>query len=185
MDKILLNLLVCWILSKNLRKDVRRRIKNLIYGKEVLKNAKSIGKNFVCNLKSNVNKNTVIGDYVRMNGVKVTGSGNINIGNYCRFGQEIMIIAQNHNYNGEMLPYDDTYIYKDIVIGDFVWIGSRVTILPGTRIGDGVIIQAGAVVHGDITPCAIVGGNPAKVFKYRDIEKFNQLKADGKFHTNI
>ena len=43
-------------------------------------------------------------------------------------------------------------------------IGSNVTILPGTTIGEGAIIQAGAVVHGEIPPCAIVGGNPAKDF---------------------
>ena len=94
-----------------------------------------------------------------------------------------MIIAQNHNYDkGEAIPYDNTYIYKDIEIGDFVWIGSNVTILPGTKIGEGAIIQGGAVVHGEIPPYAIAGGNPAKVFKYRDIEHFKKLKAEGKFH---
>ena len=62
------------------------------------------------------------------------------------------------------IPYDETFKYKDVVIGDFVWIGSNVTILPGTTIGEGAIIQAGAVVHGEIPPCAIVGGNPAKDF---------------------
>ncbi|MBR5589795.1 MAG: 2,3,4,5-tetrahydropyridine-2,6-carboxylate N-succinyltransferase, partial [Phascolarctobacterium sp.] len=56
------------------------------------------------------------------------------------------------------------------------------TILPGTHIGEGVIVQAGAVVHGEIPPYAIVGGNPAKVFKYRDIEHYNKLKAEGKFY---
>ena len=38
-------------------------------------------------------------------------------------------------------------------------------------------------MHGDIPRCAIVGGNPAKVFKYRNIEHFDKLKAEGKFHT--
>ncbi len=55
-------------------------------------------------------------------------------------------------------------------------------ILPGTKIGEGAIIQGGAVVHGEIPPYAIAGGNPAKVFKYRDIEHFKKLKAEGKFH---
>ena len=81
-----------------------------------------------------------------------------------------------------MLPYnDDPIINKDVIIEDFVWIGKRVTILPGTKIGEGAVIQAGAVVHGEIPSCAIAGGNPAKVFKYRDIEHYEKLKAEEKF----
>ncbi len=53
------------------------------------------------------------------------------------------------------------------IAGD-VWIGSRAVILPGCkRIGHGAIVGAGAVVTKDIPDYAIVGGNPAKVLKYR------------------
>lgn len=64
-------------------------------------------------------------------------------------GTDLLITAQNHNYDGgSHIPYTPKdYIYKNIEIGDFVWIGSRVTILPGTKIGEGTIIQAGAVVQ--------------------------------------
>lgn len=75
------------------------------------------------------------------------------------------------------VPYDHTYICKSIIIEDFVWLGSRVTILPGVRIGEGAIIQAGAVVSCDIPLYAIAGGNPARVFKYRDVDHFKKLKA--------
>ena len=103
------------------------------------------------------------------------------IGSYFHSGIECMIITQNHDYNdGEMIPYGPGYSYKEVVIEDFVWLGRRVTILPGTHIGEGAIIQAGAVVHGEIPPYAIAGGNPAKVFKYRDIEHFQKLKTEGK-----
>lgn len=54
-----------------------------------------------------------------------------------------------------------------IIIGNDVWIGDKVTILSGIRIGDGAVIGAGAVVTKDVPPYAIVGGNPAKVIKYR------------------
>ena len=47
---------------------------------------------------------------------------------------------------------------------------------------EGAIIQGGSVVHGEIPPYAIAGGNPAKVFKYRNIEHFQKLKAEGKFY---
>ena len=88
------------------------------------------------------------------------------------------MITQNHNYDhGTQIPYTPKdFIYKDIEIGDFVWVGSRVMILPGTKIGKGAIIQGGAVVHGEIPPYAIAGGNPAKVFKYRDKEHFDKLE---------
>lgn len=85
-------------------------------------------------------------------------------------------ILHTHNYEGNDIPYDNSVLCKDIVIGDYVWIGARVIILPGTEIGEGAIIQAGAVVHGKIPPYAIAGGNPAKVFKYRNIEHFLGLK---------
>lgn len=82
---------------------------------------------------------------------------------------------------GDKIPYGASSICKDVIIEDAVWIGSRVTILPGTKIGEGAIIQGGAVVHGEIPRCAIAGGNPAKVFKYRDIEHFNELKEKGAY----
>ena len=93
------------------------------------------------------------------------------------------VFTRNHNYDkGDAIPYGRTYIKKDVVIGDFVWIGIQVILLPGTTIGEGAIIQAGAVVHGNIPAYAIAGGNPAKVFAQRDVEHFKRLKAEGKFH---
>jgi maltose O-acetyltransferase len=49
-----------------------------------------------------------------------------------------------------------------IVIGDNVWIGRAATILPGTRIGDHSVVAAGAVVRGEVPPCTVVGGVPAR-----------------------
>lgn len=54
-----------------------------------------------------------------------------------------------------------------ILIGNDVWIGDGVTILGGVRIGDGAVVAAEAVVTKDVPPYAIVGGNPARVIKYR------------------
>ena len=92
-----------------------------------------------------------------------------------------MIITQNHNYEGESIPYDKTFIYKNIKIGDCVWFGNRVTVTGNVTIGEGAIIAAGAVVTKDVPDCAIVGGNPAKIIKYRDKEHYYRLKAEGKF----
>ena len=114
--------------------------------------------------------------------MSIQGNGKVVIGNYFHSGEDCLIITHNHNYDtGDSIPYDKTYIYKDVIIEDFVWIGSRVTILPGVRIGEGAVIQAGSVVSSDIPSYAVAGGNPAKVFKYRDIEHFKKLKEEQKF----
>ena len=143
-----------------------------------------VGKGLYCGGRTKLSANTYIGNYCNFNGCEIHGAGKVTIGNYFHSGIELLIIAQNHDYDtGSEIPFSsNTCIYKDIEISDFVWIGSRVTILPGTKIGEGAIIQAGAVVHGEIPPLAIAGGNPAKVFKYRNKEHFENLKSLGKFH---
>ena len=53
------------------------------------------------------------------------------------------------------------------MIGNDVWIGANVVILPGVTVGDGAILAAGAIVTKDVEPYAIVGGVPAKKLRYR------------------
>ncbi|KZE75026.1 chloramphenicol acetyltransferase [Myroides marinus] len=60
------------------------------------------------------------------------------------------------------LPYKG-----DTVVGNDVWIGTNVTIMPGVHIGDGAIIASNATVTRDVAPYSIVGGNPAKEIKKR------------------
>lgn len=128
-----------------------------------------------------LNKNTYLGKNCSFNGCVLRGDGKVVIGDNFHSGDDILMITRNHNYEGDAIPYKG-YIYKDIIIEDNVWIGSRSTILAGTRIGEGAIIQAGSVVVSNIPKYAIAGGHPAKVFRYRDIEHYNQLKEKGKFH---
>jgi len=62
----------------------------------------------------------------------------------------------------------------DIVIGNDVWIGDRVSIMSGVTIGDGCIIAAFSHVVKDVEPYSIVGGNPAKFIRYRFSEEQRQ-----------
>ena len=54
------------------------------------------------------------------------------------------MITQNHNINGKTLPYDDAYIFKDIDVGDNVWLGSKVTILGGVTIDESAAVYKAA-----------------------------------------
>lgn len=74
-----------------------------------------------------------------------------------------------------------TYPTKgDTLIGNDVWIGYNVTIMPGVKVGDGAIIATNSTVTKDVAPYAIVGGNPATEIKKRfaeeDIEKLLAIK---------
>jgi virginiamycin A acetyltransferase len=61
----------------------------------------------------------------------------------------------------------DTGFRGDTIVGNDVWIGMEALILPGTRIGDGAVIGARAVVSGEVPPYAIVVGNPGRVVRKR------------------
>lgn len=56
---------------------------------------------------------------------------------------------------------------KDVIVESDVWIGCRVTLLAGVRIGRGAVIAAGAVVNKDVLPYAVVGGVPARFIKFK------------------
>ncbi|WP_205691276.1 acyltransferase [Chitinophaga oryziterrae] len=151
------------------------------YVYNVKRKAKSCGKGLKVWKYSILNHNTYLSDYINLNGMRIYGFGKVEIGSYFHAGVHCIMISSNHNYEGEAIPYDETSIEKPIVIEDCVWIGSKVIILGGVRIGEGAIIQAGSVVVNNIPKYAIAGGNPAKVFKYRNIEHYEKLKKEKKF----
>lgn len=128
-------------------------------------------------------KNTILNRNPNFNGMIVSGSGTVEFGDNFHSGDNCLIITSFHNYNsGKSIPYDSTYINKDVFIGDNVWFGANVIVLGGVNIGEGAIIQAGAVVVKSIPPLGIAGGNPAQVFKFRDSEHYHECKSKGLFH---
>ena len=142
----------------------------------------SCGKNLHVNHYSHMTSKTYLGDNVNFNGLNIAGQGEVHIGNNFHSGRNCSIITQNHDYDfGNAIPYGDAYICKAVVIEDNVWIGESVIVLPGAIIHEGAIVQAGSVVVGEVPSCAIVGGHPAKAFKYRNIDHYNKLKEEKKF----
>lgn len=149
----------------------------------ILKTAKSVGKDLKVNGESYVNNNTYLGNNVNFNGMIISGGGKVTIGDNFHSGSNCQVITQIHNFdNGTAIPYDSTYILKETNIGDNVWLGNNVIILGGVVIGEGAIIQAGSVVVSDIPKYAIAGGHPAKVFSERNILHYEELKRKNKYN---
>ncbi len=157
-------------------------IYKLFYRSLVKRRARSVGKGLRVNRFSIVSRYTELGDNVNFNGIRISGIGVVKIGNNFHSGRDCLMISQIHDYDrGNAIPYGDTYIEKPILIEDNVWIGDRVIVLGGAKIGEGAIIQAGSVVVDEIPACSIAGGHPAKVFKKRDIEHYDRLKREKRY----
>lgn len=96
---------------------------------------------------------------------------NIKIGNNVMMAEEVIILNQNHQFKDSSIPLNmQGYQEKTkLEIGDDVWIGTRVIVLPQVNsIGSGAIIGAGSVVTKNVDSMAIVGGNPARLIKKRE-----------------
>ncbi|MDE7422959.1 MAG: CatB-related O-acetyltransferase [Lachnospiraceae bacterium] len=100
------------------------------------------------------------------------------IGCYCSIasGVTFVLSADHHLNHISTFPFKvktlqceqyEAISKGNIIVDDDVWIGQNAIILSGVHIGQGAVIAAGAIVTKDVPPYAIVGGNPAKVIKYR------------------
>lgn len=105
-------------------------------------------------------RNIEIGEYTTINQDCLFDGRDapVRIGSHCDIAPEVMIWTLEHDPNE---PEFGT-VSGSVIIEDYVWIASRVIILPGVRIGHGAVVAAGAVVVKDVEPFAIVGGVPAK-----------------------
>jgi acetyltransferase-like isoleucine patch superfamily enzyme len=104
-----------------------------------------------------------VGDHTFINyGTSISAYESIKIGSHCHLGHYSLILDNNEHdsqFHG-MLPAS-----KPVVVEDHVWIGSRVTILPGVRIGQHSTIGAGSVVTKSIPAFSVAVGNPARVVR--------------------
>lgn len=96
------------------------------------------------------------------------GTGGLRIGNSTGLGPLVFIHTANHVYEDPDTPFlNQGHVLKPVVLEDDVWLAGRVTVLPGTEIGRGAVIMAGAVVSGRVKAYAVVGGNPGRVIGTR------------------
>lgn len=116
-----------------------------------------------------VSPDVAIGDYSSLEyECRILNEATVTIGARTALGAQVMIVTGSHEFGdghrraGPPQP-------QPVVIGDGVWIGARVTILPGVTIGDGCVIGAGSLVASSCAPNGIYAGVPA--------EKLRQLQA--------
>ena len=106
-----------------------------------------VGKNFLANYN-----------------VTILDCGPVHIGDYVMIGPNTMISTVNHPMT-PMGRRNHLAIAKAVTIGNDVWIGGNVTILPGVTIGNNVVVAAGAVVTKDVPDNTLVGLVPARMIR--------------------
>ena len=136
----------------------------------VKKMFKHVGRNVNIERKAKfgMGRNIVIGNNSGI-GINADIPSDIIIGNDVMMGPNCKIYAANHKFDRTDIPMNlqGHYPRKQTIIGNDVWIGGDVIIIPGKKIGNGVIVAAGAVVTTDLIDYGIYGGNPAKLIKMR------------------
>ncbi len=126
------------------------------------------GKNVNIEKGAQFSYNVSLGDNSGI-GVNALISANVTIGNDVMMGPDCIILTANHGMERNGIPMwkQPHESPRPVVIGNDVWIGARVIILPGVHIGDGSVIGAGSVVTKDVEAYSVVGGNPAKLIRMR------------------
>ncbi len=117
---------------------------------------------------ANFNYGLKIGEHSAL-GIRCNIPAGVTIGDYIMMGPDCVIWTDMHAYDRTDIPMKNqgNQGLQPVIIGNDVWIGLRVTIMPGVTIGSGSILGAGCVVTKDVPDYAIVGGVPAKIIRYR------------------
>ncbi|MFI2744583.1 acyltransferase [Zhouia sp. PK063] len=166
-------------------KELRKKY-NLFKLNKSLKHLKSIGDyNDISHKTIIFHPNKMeIGSYIYIGpGARINALGGVEIHDGTIIGPNLSIYSANHMYkNAKFIPYDESFEFRRVIIGENVWIGANVILVPGAEIGEGSIIGAGAVVAGKIPPLSIVVGNPCKIISNRDEREYFELKKEGKIY---
>jgi acetyltransferase-like isoleucine patch superfamily enzyme len=105
-----------------------------------------------------------IGQYTFINyGSSIAARSSVKIGSYCHLGHYTFVMDNGQH---DVIRHSDLPPSEPVVVEDHVWIGSKVTILPGVRIGSRAVVGAGSIVTKDIPPRCVAAGNPARVLRH-------------------
>lgn len=169
-----LKAIICKILYNLFAKHLPTSFSRIKIGQTAIR--RILVRGFVSHIGKNVNieKNATIcydvsvGDNSGI-GINSIIPNGVTIGKNVMMGQDCYMYTTNHEHSKTDIPMCQQGMteLRPITIGNDVWIGARVIILPGVTIGNGAIIGAGAVVTKDVPDYAVAVGNPAKVIKTR------------------
>ena len=127
-----------------------------------------------CGKNVNIEKGAVFSSKVHLGdrsgiGINASISGTCYIGSDVMMGANCTIYTRNHKTDDitTTMRGQGFQEEKPVHIGNDIWIGGNVTILPGVKVGDHAILAACAVVTKDVPDWAVVAGNPAVIKKYR------------------
>jgi acetyltransferase-like isoleucine patch superfamily enzyme len=96
-------------------------------------------------------------------------AGRIELGDNVRISQFVSLIDSQHRYlKRSILIGKQGFDVGKVTIGNDVWVGTNVAILPNVTIGNGVVVGAGSVVIRDIPDYAVVVGSPVRILRYRE-----------------
>jgi len=111
-------------------------------------------------------EHTYINDFTRIDSGALS---TVHIGRHCAIGRFVHITSKTHSLQQPTTDETNSAIKmeeKDVVIGNYVWIGDKATILPGVTIGDYAVIAAHSLVTADVKAFEVVGGTPAKHLRF-------------------
>lgn len=109
------------------------------------------------------------------------GAGGLFFGNYVQLAPNVGILTSNHDLYDQRLS-----VKKEVIIGDYCWIGMNSVVLPGVTLGTRTIVAAGSVVTKSFPDgFCVIGGTPAKIIKYLDPNKFVPWKDKEEFYGFI
>ena len=125
------------------------------------------GKDIRVKSGADISPNISVGDESEL-GTRCLIQSGVTIGNNVIMGPDVKIYSKNHCYDSVDIPIQKQgEVARSTIVGNDVWIGANVIILPGRRIGNHSVLAAGSVIIHDVPEYAVVGGNPASVIKYR------------------
>lgn len=181
------------IIEVEMKKTKYKKLGTVLRTINISKNA-SIGHNCIVGKRVIIEDNVEVGNFTYFNSNKywITIESNVKIGSFCSIAPGVHVGAGNHEYKyvtTHPILFDKYYEKKinipknlrqveglkdkekETLIGNDVWIGLNSIIKRGIKIGNGAVIAAGSVVVKDVPEYAIVGGNPARIIKYRTSEE--------------
>lgn len=110
--------------------------------------------------------NLTMGDYVALSEHVVCYTvDKITIGNQTTISRDAFLCCASHDVSSPIMELTTA----PIEIGSNAWIAARAIVMPGRNVGDGAVVAAGSVVVDNVEPWTVVGGNPAKVIKKREL----------------